>query len=76
MTRLDEMVLTALSFYDSDEGHKFWLMNIDVRGLDWESNVINMVLKAAPPENVDELEVVAWRFQDILIERGIVRIAA
>jgi hypothetical protein len=76
MTYQDEMVLATLKFYDSEEGHKFWMKNKNERGLDWEDNVINMVLKATPPENVEDLEVVAWRVQDILTERGIVRIAA
>jgi hypothetical protein len=43
---------------------------------DWEDNVINLILKASFPETVDELEIIMWRIEDLLIERGIVRITA
>jgi hypothetical protein len=75
MTRIDEKVLEVLKFYDSKDGHQFWMENL-AKGMYWEDNVINLVLKAITPETVDELEVVMWRIEDLLIERGIVRIAA
>jgi hypothetical protein len=75
MTRIDEQVLAVLQFYDSKEGHQFWMEN-RAKGMDWEDNIINLILKASFPETVEELETVMWRIGDLLIERGIVRVVA
>jgi hypothetical protein len=75
MTRNDEKVLEVLRFYESEKGHQFWMEN-RARGMDWEDNVINLILKAIVPETVAELEVVMWRIEDLLINRGVVRIPA
>jgi hypothetical protein len=76
MSRKDELVSKVLRFYESPEGHEFWKQNRDEKGMCWEDNVVNLCLKAAFPESIEELESVLWKVRDILIERGIVKIAA
>jgi hypothetical protein len=75
MTRMDEKVLAVLQFYDSEEGHQFWMEN-RAKGMDWEDSIINLILKASYPETAEELEIVMWRIEDLLIARGAVRVAA
>jgi hypothetical protein len=75
MTGMDEKVLAVLQFYDSEEGHQFWMEN-RAKGMDWEDSAINLILKASFPETVEELEIVMWRIEDLLVKRGVVRVVA
>jgi hypothetical protein len=47
MTVIDNKVLEVMVFYDSPEGMAFWKKNKTEKGMDWEDNVINLILKVS-----------------------------